>query len=744
MSKTSPTACRITGFVQRLLPLPLIAVLAFHVSAAPVFRAGASLVDISPTNLPVLVNAMFEERTASQVTDRLYARALTLDDGTTRLVIAVVDTCMMSRDLIDRAKTQASLATGIPTDRMLVSATHTHSAPSAMGCLGSRLDTNYAAFLAPRIAEVIIHASGNLQPARIGWGSVDDWDHTFNRRWIRRPDRMITDPFGNRNVRAHMHPGYQSPDAIAPSGPVDPGLSVVAVQSLDGQPLALLANYSQHYYGSPLLSSDYYGRFCREVAYRLNVSESDGSHGFVAMMSQGTSGDLMWMDYSAPAKDIGYDAYAKAIAGEVTDVVHRIQFTSWVPLKMAETSLQLRYRTPDDARLEWARGIAQRLAGRLPLGLPEIYALESIYLHDRPETDLKLQALRIGDLGITALPNEVFSLTGLKLKAQSPFPTTFNIELANGGEGYIPPPEQHKLGGYTTWPARTAGLEVQAEPKIIATLLKLLEEVSGKPRRPMTDLNGPYAKAVLAARPGAYWRLNESVIPVAHDATGHHLDATYEDGVALYLPGASRTIGFHPARPEVPNAFSDSQINRAPHFAGGRVRARLPQLGQSYSVELWLWNGLTNTARPITGYFFARCPDDGGSAVGDQLGLGGNTPGESTGRLTFGRSGNPSPALHGRTPVSWREWHHVVLVRNDRHVSLYLDGNQTPEIETETDSPEPGMEPDIYLGGRGDNFANFEGKLDEVSIYPRPLSPSEVAEHYRAAGFASPRPQAAR
>ena len=50
-----------------------------------------------------------------------------------------------------------------------------------------------------------------------------------------------------------------------------------------------------------------------------------------------------------------------------------------------------------------------------------------------------------------------------------------NIELANGSEGYIPPPEQHALGGYTTWPARTAGLEVQAEPKIVETVLWLFE-----------------------------------------------------------------------------------------------------------------------------------------------------------------------------------------------------------------------------------------------------------------------------
>ena len=53
-----------------------------------------------------------------------------------------------------------------------------------------------------------------------------------------------------------------------------------------------------------------------------------------------------------------------------------------------------------------------------------------------------------------------------------------NIGLANGSEGYIPPPEQHKLGGYTTWRARTSCLEVRAEPKIREAVVKLLQAVS--------------------------------------------------------------------------------------------------------------------------------------------------------------------------------------------------------------------------------------------------------------------------
>ena len=156
------------------------------------------------------------------------------------------------------------------------------------------------------------------------------------------------------------------------------------------------------------------------------------------------------------------------------------------------------------------RDIVGRMAGReIPSNLQEVYAKEAIYLHDEPPRELKLQAIRIGELGIAAIPNEVFAITGLKIKAQSPFETTMNIELANGSEGYIPPPEQHTLGGYTTWPARTAGLEVQAEPRIVEGVLGLLEKVADKPRRTAKAIDGPYAQAVIASRPMAFWRLDE-------------------------------------------------------------------------------------------------------------------------------------------------------------------------------------------------------------------------------------------
>lgn len=703
----------------------------------PVFRAGVHVVDITPTNYPVRVNAMFTERSATNAVDPLVVRALALDDGSQRLVIAVVDTCMMTRELIDRAKVLASRSTGVRVDRMLVSATHTHSAPAAMGCLGSRADLAYPEFLIPRIAEAIEGAVARLEPARVGWGVVDDWDHTFNRRWIRRPDRILTDPFGEVTMRAHMHPGHESPDAIGPSGPVDPGLSVVGVTTANGRPLALLANYSQHYYGSPLLSSDYFGRFAAYVGSMLGASPDPAGPGrtpFVGMMSQGTSGDLMWMDYSAPARDVGYDVYARAMAERAVGVWKSMTFREWVPLAMAERTVEFSYRVPDASRLAWARKVAGNLEGRLPATLPEVYALEAIYLHERPRTELKLQAVRIGDVGITAIPNEVFALTGLKLKDQSPLQPTFNVELANGAEGYIPPVEQHHLGGYTTWPARTAGLEVGAEARIVETLLSLLEEVAQRPRRPATVSAGPYVSAVLASQPLAYWRMEDRAGPAVGDHCGRNHPAVFEPGVALYLPGASRTVGFHPARPEVPNGFSGGGINRSVHLAGGRVKASLPALGETYSVECWVWNGLPPTAREVTGYLMARA--DAAGSGGDTMGLLGAGGSGSAGRLFVGPAhGAAGSILTGSHALGFRTWHHVVFVRSGSRVTVYLDGRAEPEIQGDLAGPLRSGPTTLWLGGGAGREYSWEGRLDEVAVYGRALTAEEVVTHFRASGI---------
>ena len=323
---------------------------------------------------------------------------------------------------------------------------------------------------------------------------------------------MIDDPFGQRTVRANMHPGYQNPDVIGPAGPVDPASDRCSRSS-------------------PATA----GRSPCWPTTRCTTTAPDRSRPTTSAGSPPRSpGGSVPTQVEPPVRrdhvaghqrrpDV--DGLRPAQEGPGPRRLRRgrrprrrqayqaIAYHDWVPLAMAETTLVLGRRVPDEARLAWAQGSSSGMGKRLrcpPRNLPEVYAKEAIFLHEEPRRELKLQAIRIGELGIAAIPNEVFAITGLKIKAQSPFDTTMNIELANGSEGYIPPPEQHALGGYTTWPARTAGLEVQAEPKIVAAVLELLEQGRGQTAAAAAARSiGAYAQAVLASKPLAYWRLDD-------------------------------------------------------------------------------------------------------------------------------------------------------------------------------------------------------------------------------------------
>jgi hypothetical protein len=664
-------------------------------------RAGTAQVEITPQKFPVLVCGGFLSRSASNVSDPLFARCLVLDDGAQRLLIMVADTIEIPYDMQETLKAAAAKATGIPTDRMLISATHTHSGGSLLSALGTKADPAYWELVPGRLVECIKQAAGNLRPARVGWSAEDHPEGTHCRVFIRRPDCIDVDPLGRRNVRAMMHPGFQNPQFIGPCGPSDPQVSVLAVQTPDGKPIALLANYSMHYFGAEPISADYYGDFVRIVSQRLAV----GDNSFIAMMSHGTSGDQQWQDYANPAKSISRLQYATAVAEAALRAYQRIKFHESVPLAMAERRLTIKLQQPDAETQAWADKTMAAMNGRDPRTRPEVYAREIVLLRDMHEAERKLQIIRIGDLGIAALPAEVYGITGLKLKLQCPLGQMFNIELANGSIGYIPPPELRPLGGYNTWPARHTATQDDIETIMVNGLLEMFEQVTGQPRRKIVLSQGPAAVRTLAQKPLAYWRLGEIEGRRAWDASGHDHHGTYETGYALYLDGPDRD-----------DLRSSGEKPRAVQFAGGRMKAQL-ELGRDYTVELWFWNGLPNDNRSVTGYLISLGPDGVKQCPGDHLGISGTDGGkDAAGRLFFFNGDEQHESLAGGPVVAPKTWNHVRLVRRGEQVAAYLNGDAQAVFSGKVSVTRPTNSRDVFVGGRSDNFANFEGRVAEVAI----------------------------
>lgn len=447
-------------------------------SVEKVFRVGAFAMDVSPTKLPVIVSGSSLEKGATKVVDPLHARCLVLDDGAEQIAIVVVDCLLIPRPMMDKVKQTAHQKTGIPMDRMLISTTHTHTAPSVYGVLGNDCDEAYAAFLPGKIAEGIERAYKNLAPARIGWAVGKDPTNVFCRRFLMKPGTARTNPFtGKENDQAQMNPGYLNPNAVERTGPADPDVAVVSIQTREGRPLALVSNYSTHYAGSTPVSADYFAVFCTEIEKRIGAENLDPP--FVAMLSNGTSGDANCCDFTKPRREFDRFTVGRDVAQAAFQAYETIKYYDWVPLVMEEARLTLNVRKPTPEEVKEAKQVVDTLPNGKPRNWPEIYARETVIMDQWPDTrEIKLQAIRIGQLGITAMPNEVYGSTGLQLKAESPLKPTFNTSLANGYAGYLPPPDQHKLGGYTTWRARSSCLEEAAEPKIVAKMLELLDAVS--------------------------------------------------------------------------------------------------------------------------------------------------------------------------------------------------------------------------------------------------------------------------
>ncbi|MPY88805.1 MAG: hypothetical protein GEU99_12855 [Luteitalea sp.] len=453
------------------------------------FRAGAATSNITP-KLGLSISGSMQDKKVEHIHDELHARALVLDDGATRLAIVVVDSCMIPRQVYDAAKRLVHAHTGLPVQNVLMSATHTHSAPAAGSVFQSDPDQEYLELLTVRIADAVRQAINNLEPAEIGWGVGGVPDQVFNRRWKMRPGSIPPNPFGDVDD-VQMNPPAASPDLVEPAGPTDPELSIISARALDGRPIALFANYSLHYVGGigpGHASADYFGAFARRIEELLRSRSPKRSEGesqandppFVAALSNGTSGNINNINFREAQKSmppyVQMHRVAHDVAAEALRVYETLQHKPGVALDARTTELTLGVRLPSAKDLDRARRIVSRAKGPNMDTREEIYARETLFLSEYPKSvSFILQALRIGDLVIAAIPCEVFVEIGLELKEQSPFKHTFTVSLANGYNGYLPTPEHHKLGGYETWRARSSYLEVEASPKIVGALLELFQ-----------------------------------------------------------------------------------------------------------------------------------------------------------------------------------------------------------------------------------------------------------------------------
>jgi hypothetical protein len=392
---------------------------------------------------------------------------------------------MVPREVVEDAKGRIHNATGIAADHVLISATHSHSAACATPIFQSDPDPQYKQYLAIKIADGVQRAVMNLVPAKIAWGAGNVPDQVFNRRWKMKEGSIGPNPFGKID-KVQMNPPRASENLVAPAGPTDPEVPFIFVKGVDDKPIALLANYSLHYVGGdagPFISADYFGKFANGIKQLLAPEESDPP--FVGIMTNGTSGNINNIDFSVAGESkppyAQMSFVADKVAKNVFDAAQKLEWQDQITLDAATQELQLGVRKPSADEVAEAKEAMRKAEGRELNTMQEVYARETVLLADYPDTvPVTIQALRVGGLGIAAIPCEVFVEIGLNIKTKSVIKPVFTIELANGYNGYLPTAAHHELGGYETWRARSSYLEIGAADTIQKTALDLLAQLNAR------------------------------------------------------------------------------------------------------------------------------------------------------------------------------------------------------------------------------------------------------------------------
>ena len=480
-------------FILRVTILCLSVAAPLVASADGGFQAGASTSNITPEIGGKIIGG-FVPFPSTHVHDELHARCIVLDDGQVRLALVVCDLLGIDRSVSDEARRLIAERHEIPRERILISATHTHSAVSALGTDSRSLQQTpdpYQQFVARRIADGVSRAVNNLRPAEMAFGTAEAPEHVNNRRWHMKPGTVPLNPFGEVDA-VKMNPPRGNGNLVKPAGPTDPTVSFLAFREPNGRPIALYASYSLHYVGgvgSGHVSADYFAVFSEQLKESLasdphqEYPKDPDAPPFVAMMANGTSGDINNIDFvnARPRKKryeqmryVGTD-----VAAKVYDAMAKLKYQNEVKLAAAYREPTIAWREVSEQRKKWAEETIA--AGKQKeRDLSYIYAQRTLRQAKYPSsTTTPLQVFRIGDVCIGTMPFEIFCEIGLEFKKRSPLQPAFLVSLAHGYFGYLPTPRQHRLGGYETW-LGTNRVELGASDKLLDALLEMAADLESQ------------------------------------------------------------------------------------------------------------------------------------------------------------------------------------------------------------------------------------------------------------------------
>jgi neutral ceramidase len=361
-------------------------------------RVGVAKVDITPADPKGLAN-LWETRFEG-VHDKIYARALVLDNGAASAAIVAVDTVEFAdaTALVQRIARE----TGIPAANIIMAATHNHNSPmvSMQNAGGTRKNGPGASVFVAKVEDDLLaavkQAKANLQPGRIG----------------------VASGLCNINVnRDQLTPAGTYKLGRNPEGLSDRTVWVVKFETASGEPMALFMNYAVHavVLGSKntFLTGDLPGATSRYVERHYDDK-------VVALWTSGAGGDqnpvAMGRDTNVEKNFNLADSLGLILGDEVIRVADGIKTTN-TPVRIwgAETIVTCAGKKTD----------------------PEARARGEVKFLDADPVNFRLGQLMVDRIAFTAVSAEVVTKIYQRLRKESSFSNTIMVTLSNGRIGYI-------------------------------------------------------------------------------------------------------------------------------------------------------------------------------------------------------------------------------------------------------------------------------------------------------------------
>ncbi len=403
----------------------------------------------------------------------------------TKVLLVSLDLCIVDAHAIATIKNAVKEKTGISTDNVIITATHTHTGPCVKAnnfflCEEEPIK-EYLNFVAEKTADACYFALNNLVPTKMGYSVVKAPDRiAYIRRYKMKDGTTQTCPVINDTNIDH------------PIGTLDQRVNVLRFDRENAESVIIM-NYGLHAdtVNGELISSDWIGWVQDTISKCLN-----GAKCICIMGAQGDVGSTNVHPTKSDMNDteISFDNEMKspgmarfvgrALAGAILQVYDKVEYIDVDVVKLINEEIMVELNVPDKKDLplahEYTNLHKQGKDHLIPYKGMELTtvvaeAMRMVKLENSPkEKSIVLTGLRLGNVALLGIPGEPFTEIGVKIKEIGGFGLIIPCALTNGYEGYFPSKQAFLEGGYE---ARTSVYKPSVYDKIISTAEKILKNL---------------------------------------------------------------------------------------------------------------------------------------------------------------------------------------------------------------------------------------------------------------------------